>query len=659
MKCFPLVIASIIVAAIVAAAFAAPANDPTVALLPPDRDAFLNWKMAGLLSVGGIPNYTTVCATLAPSGGDDTAAIQAAINNSGCAAGDVISLGAGTYNMNSACVSLNKGVVLRGTGPGVTILSVTNGATLDSYFNGAHNACVLSVGGNATISNTTALASDGAQGAYSVTVADATGFSVGSLVLIDELGIGQAMPDCCFNGGTGEVWAAPDYRVEWNQHNPQVNFFDSACNGFSNNNNFSCGTNGDECAYSIRCGGVNEELHLVTAVNGTTITFDSPLTLSYRTANTAQAHVYSPASIVRYAGVEQLTMTGGDQGNLLFTGCVYCWAKSVESTIWLNGGGFAFYAGAFRDQLDTFWVHNAAWPVSGGGGYAINLTFGTSEDYIVNGISMLANKVIVSRASGAGTVIAYNYMDDGYINGQDTWIEVGLNCSHLVGSHDCLFEGNYSFNTDSDFTHGNSTHNTFFRNYATGFRAPFTALDGTHIDDTTGCCGPQRAVSDHGYGYWDSFIGNIAGMPGHMSGWNYRCAAGNANSGCAPAVFSLGWNDTSVAGSLADGSMAVSYPTQPSSTITGPGCLSTGTNCAPIVDGNYDFLTNAIQWASNDTSHVLPPSFYLGGKPAFFTGQSSIWPPVDPINGVVHNIPAQARWAACQPPSASCMFTQP
>jgi hypothetical protein len=409
----------------------------------------------------------------------------------------------------------------------------------------------------------------------------------------------------------------------------------------------------------VRCGGVNEELHLVTAVNGTTITFDSPLTLAYRTANIAQVHAYSQSGIVQNAGLENLTVQGGDQGNITFSACVYCWVKNVESTIWLNAGGIAFYAAAFRDQADTNWVHNAAWPVNGGGGYAINHTYGSSENYVVNNIVMLANKVDVVRASGAGTVFAYNYMDDAYINGSDGWIETGINCSHLVGSHGCLFEGNYTFNSDSDFTHGNSTHSAYFRNYMSGFRAPFTTLDGTHVDDTTGCCGPQRAVADHAYSYWDSFIGNIAGMAGEVSSWQYRCAAGNANLDCGATLFSLGWNDTAVAGSLADGAMAVSYPTIPTGTITGAGCTSSGSNCVPIVDGNYDYKTNSTQWATNDTNHVLPSSFYLAGKPAFFINGSSTWPPVDPINGVVHSIPAQARWAACQPASATCMFTQP
>ena len=47
-------------------------------------------------------------------------------------------------------------------------------------------------------------------------------------------------------------------------------------------------------------------------------------------------------------------------------------------------------------------------------------------------------------------MVGYNYMDMGYINTYPGWIDVGLNASHMVGSHHVLFAGNYAFNADSD-----------------------------------------------------------------------------------------------------------------------------------------------------------------------------------------------------------------
>ena len=94
------------------------AADPTSGVLPSYDDAYANWKNAGLQSVGGIPNRTTVCATVNPLGGgqDDFANIQNAINK--CPAGEVVQLGAGAFTVHMADlpIQISTGIVLRGTG---------------------------------------------------------------------------------------------------------------------------------------------------------------------------------------------------------------------------------------------------------------------------------------------------------------------------------------------------------------------------------------------------------------------------------------------------------------------------------------------------------------------------------------------------------------
>ena len=136
---------------------------------------------------------------------------------------------------------------------------------------------------------------------------------------------------------------------------------------------------------------------------------------------------------------------------------------------------------SFRIQLEQFYIHDGAWCEPGGAGYNISLSKGSSEILIENGVSIRCNKVMVSRGAGAGSVTAYNYMDDGYICcnsphsflGADRWQEIGLNNSHMVGGHHMLFEGNWGFNMDSDFTHGNTIYSTYFRNWSTGYRSRF------------------------------------------------------------------------------------------------------------------------------------------------------------------------------------------
>ena len=125
---------------------------------------------------------------------------------------------------------------------------------------------------------------------------------------------------------------------------------------------------------------------------------------------------------------------------------------------------------SFRVSISESYVHDAAWAQPGGAGYAISLSNGTSEVLVENSIIVKANKVMVARSAGTASVFGYNYVDDGYINTNTSWIEVGLNASHMVGSHHVLFEGNYGFNFDSDKTHGNAIYHTVFRNHLRGVR---------------------------------------------------------------------------------------------------------------------------------------------------------------------------------------------
>ena len=261
-------------------------------LLTGSRDASANWAMAGLQPIGGIPTRSTVCATLSPVGGgaDDSAQINSAIT--ACPDHEVVALNAGTFTVTGGnSVTVNKDVTLRGAGAGSTYLqkapgtsttgypctSGAGGATLGSGCPGTNPSSVVKMGGSAALTATSSLTADAAKGATSITVASATGFTVGGLVHIDELAIGASEPDCCFNSGTGSVWAEPDMRVTWNAHNPTVQYYDnSLCFtswGGGTANNFSCDTNGDACAYSIRCGGVTEELHLITNIVGNVIYF--------------------------------------------------------------------------------------------------------------------------------------------------------------------------------------------------------------------------------------------------------------------------------------------------------------------------------------------------------------------------------------------------
>jgi hypothetical protein len=329
------------------------------------------------------------------------------------------------------------------------------------------------------------------------------------------------------------------------------------------------------------------------------------------------------------AGLENLKVIGGDNGNIRFHYCNACWARRVDNTVW-HDEGFAI-ENSLRVEIREAYVHDAAWAQPGGAGYAISLSNGSSEVLVENSISIRANKVMVARSAGAGSVFGYNYVDGGYINTNGTWIEVGLNASHMVGPHHVLFEGNYGFNFDSDKTHGSAIYHTVFRNYLAGVRAPFRNQRGNGLIDDASQSGngPRRAAGAAAYSYWHTFVGNVLGVPGKMGKWQYQSSSAVLMG--SPAIWMLGWDDWAP------------YRTDPNVAYT------------TLRHGNFDYVTNAVTWDPNIADHNIPASLYLPGKPAFFNaGKGYAWPWVDPVGTTkLHELPAKVRYDAGTP------FAQP
>src|SRR6266478_1751429 len=97
----------------------------------------IDWSTAGV--PGGIPNRTSICATLSPG------ATATQINNAiaSCPAGQVVLLNAGTYNLTSGIIFNNKSnVTLRGAGPDQTFLKFTGGAACGGW--GGADVCLTS-----------------------------------------------------------------------------------------------------------------------------------------------------------------------------------------------------------------------------------------------------------------------------------------------------------------------------------------------------------------------------------------------------------------------------------------------------------------------------------------------------------------------------------
>jgi hypothetical protein len=300
---------------------------------------------------------------------------------------------------------------------------------------------------------------------------------------------------------------------------------------------------------------------------------------------------------VQGAGLEDLTVSGGSDGNIRFNAAASCWVKHVESAAWL--GEAVSLNGAFRCEVRDSYIHDCVWPYPGGGGYGLGLSGGSSEVLLENNIVLGMNKAMVAKSAGAGSVVGYNYMDNTLIGNYLEWVEVGINGSHMVGPHHILFEGNQSHNYDSDDTHGSSFAMTIFRNHLVGIRLDYP---GQH----NGRCAGLMFGS-----WWHSFIGNVLGQEGHMVGWSYDWSAPES-------VWKLG------------------YAPQQWGQAADPKVLST-----VLRDGNFDYLTNAVAW--DRPAQPIPDSLYLTAKPAFFGDLA--WPWVDPLGStLLHTLPARARY---------------
>jgi hypothetical protein len=519
---------------------------------------------------GGIPSRTTVYTTIAAStygngSSDATSGIQTALN--ACPSGQVVALSAGDFKVNGindgfgnyAALKVPSNVTLRGVGPTTRLIK-------DSAF----QASVVIMGTlNLTDGGSTNLTANAAKGATSVSVTSATGFSVGQLVLIDET------DDSSY--------------VDWG---------DSAANAPGGAGRLS---------WFHRANRPVGQMLKISNINGTTITFTTPLHIAFRTTFTAQL-TYWADTAAQFAGLEDVYVTGGQDDNIKIHHAMDCWVARVESDDSI--GDSVGLDQALRCTVRDSYIHDTPDPNPGGGGYMLSLAWYTADCLIENNILVRCNKVMVCRSSGGGNVIAYNYTDDGYIGYNTGWQEVGINASHMAEPHYELFEGNYSFNADGDDTWGGAVYITMYRNHLSGKRRSYTDS------------GNRRAAGPMSGHYYYTYVGNVLGYSGQTA-----------------SPFSGFIEEDSYPWDINSGYAAMWRVGAQSLDWDAAGDARVGTTL--VRDGNYDYVTNSVQWDS--TEDTLPNSLYLSSKPAFFG--SLTWPWVDAAGSTkLYTLPAKQRF---------------
>jgi hypothetical protein len=581
----------------------APAPTTGIYALPTER--VTRWQ-PGVTYNGGIPARSAICSTLTPSGGNDLAQIQAALD--ACPANQTVKLGPGTFTIagDDAIRIRKSNVTLRGSGAGVTRILRSDQAIW----------AVIVIGELWFKTQTpVALAADAAKGATAITLAANPGYAVGEIIYLHELPSSAAY--------------LPSSDVYWGTHvGPPGD-----------------GTRRWFCEQDRPIGQALE----ITAIAGSTLTLAAPLHIAFETAQAAQvSRLSNGASVVpavKWSGVEDLAVGnggGGDGGgNIHVFASAYSWVKNVES--YGSLGHSVNLDGCFRCEVRDSYVHSSRNPNPGGDGYALGVNYYASDSLFENNIVWNFNKMSVARSSGGGNVWGYNLMDDGWGQGYPTIIEMGAGPNHYATAHFELFEGNESFNFDTESFWGNSIYGTVFRNRFTGLRgnrqsAP-TAWPGSTYPV------PMALVDEHNRrmvglqtASWNyNFVGNVLGFSGMplvtgrdiaQTSFVYEADQSDVDRDDPVPCWKIGYDGTA-------------HPTSADPTV-----LAT-----LLRDGNYDFCSRSQRWhgiggsgagSAPSPLPVLPDSLYMTKKPSFFGARP--WPWIKPETGETFTLPARERF---------------
>lgn len=563
-------------------------------ILDPSRA--IDWTRAGV--VGGIPNRTTVCATLNP--GTTAAQINAAIQ--ACPAGQVVTLNAGTYNLSDDGIVMKTGVTLRGAGADKTLLVFT--AT--TYCNN-QNACICFAGSTEWGGDTRALAHGSnyadwtggyAQGSNQITLSNvgSAGIAAGQYIHLDQ---------------ANDTAVGADFFV-------------------CDNTTAPCsleGGNGGRTIDNILRSQV--QIVQVTAVNGNTYTIDPPLYSPNWRASQSPAAWWA-STLLQNAGVEDLSVDATNSGGMTNVSMVNA------ANDWIKGVRLVRTCQCQRDLVQLMDAAHCT--------IESNYLYGTQGESVNYGIesyvasdNLVQNNILQHVVApmmvqpALGSVYAYNfaindtYYDSGYASNPLHWM-IGMVDQHNAGVEYNLYEGNIGPGIGCDVIHGNQLANTLFRNYLLG-------SDPGRIDSTD-------AINLASYNRYHNIVGNVLGTPGYTTTYE-----ANSGPGQSATVFNLGGGDSENGVIIPDDPMVAA-------TLMRWGNFDVVTNLAHFtateVPSTISPLANEVP-----ASQTLPPSFYLAQKPGFWPSTKP-WPPIGPdvtggsvagLSGHVYTTPAKDCFA--------------
>ncbi len=439
---------------------------------------------------GGIPNVTTVYASLTPA--NTLTDINNAINS--CPSNQVVMLGAGTYNLSGGITIIQRnGVVLRGQGTNTILKFTGNPYLANILIEGDWKSAIWNgVDGQVNWTGNYAL------GTTNITLSSTAGLSVGKVICLDQL------------NDFDDVNAANAYETTGGSI--------PGCGG-------SDGCN--DCGRS--CGTRTQQQYVrVKAINGTTVTISPPVAMpNWKASQAPQAWWINNTAVM--CGIEDLCIDGTASNpnnyaaNISLWNTWNCWVKNVRSTNNLTGSGNSSHvhfqqSGRAEIRHSYFYGTKAVGASVNYGLLPIMASSCLVEDNIFNriGSPVLPNYAVCANA------FAFNYAT----NNENGSTALG-HFFWFHGSHGCmnLMEGNYGQGARGDYFHGSGGYNTVFRNCFTGWEPTKNFNIYPILIEVT-----NRS--------WN-IVGNVLGMSGKQNRYESLCTGTKYTS----AIYSAGWND--------------------------------------------------------------------------------------------------------------------
>ncbi|MBN1696501.1 MAG: hypothetical protein JW881_03205 [Spirochaetales bacterium] len=362
---------------------------------------------------------------------------------------------------------------------------------------------------------------------------------------------------------------------------------------------FKEGSGGRPCEW---CGiGESEGNHAMTQIVriesklGNSLKINRPLYFGFTAENNPEIQEIGMISGV---GVEDLAIeqaVSGGSYNIFASSLAYSWLKNIHSYMCPSAHLRLMYSYGCEIRDSYFYD---AYTHTGSASYGIFIIYPNSDHLIENNKILKCSPSICHEGGGSGNVIAYNYARESFHEDPSEWFFKNI-VNHGAHPYMNLFEGNYVDGIALDNYWGSSSHNTYFRNYVTRHRTTPEATEGIY------------AVEIGTLNYYNSFVGNVFCQPD---------AIGTVNM-CKCSDNRIIWRMGCFSGA------STGNPEDPFVSLT------------TFRHGNYNYITNSVNWDIRTSEKIIPHSLYLTSKPSFFGSLS--WPPFGPdVSGKVGEIPA-------------------